>query len=186
MEFKKIPKDKRFDIKKLGTQRNIEKIVEVIKEKIEIYQCKVDIIVSVDVSGSVGYEQFLNYLYSIGVVNSASPPSPLAVAQNDLVSSLITQFSPFMSSGDLQMGICTWSTASYHMANSGGPANGFHPSLQYSGTPIQMPNVIGMQQTASGMWLSNDPVELDVVAQNITGDGGTAQGSALNLSLIHI
>tara|TARA_Y100001973_G_scaffold75236_1_gene109907 strand:+ start:2282 stop:4237 length:1956 start_codon:yes stop_codon:yes gene_type:complete len=199
MEFKKIPKDESFNIKKLGTQKNINdsvipetiEVVEAIKEKIEIYQCVVDVVVSVDVSSSVGYNYFPNYLASIGAVgpgNSGGPygwTTPLALAQNDLVSSLITQFTPYMNNGDLQMGICSWSTSAMHMTHSNGPSHGTY-TFTYSGNPVTLPNVVGMQQTASGKWLSNDPVELDIVAQSITGEGGNAHSTALNLNHEHL
>mgnify|MGYP003134458698 CR=1 FL=1 len=107
--------------------------------------CLFDIVVAVDVSGSVQYPQ----------------NSPLSQAQNNFISSLITHWTPHMIAGELQMGICRWSTGPY-------PGS----SLLY--------------QTSSNKWLSNDPVELDVVAQAVFGTGSTQLLSGLITAETHL
>ena len=110
-----------------------------------VNDCLYDIVVAVDVSGSVGYPQ----------------NSPLAQAQNDFISSLITYWTPQMNAGEIQMGICKWSTGPY-------PGDSF------------------LYQTSSNKWLSNNPVELDVIAQAVNGTGTTHILSGLLAAETHL
>ncbi len=70
--------------------------------------CKLDVVVAVDVSGSVGYGSSVN-----------SNHSALGLAQNQFVADLITNFTPSMNAGELQFGISKWSST-YELIQSGG------------------------------------------------------------------
>ena len=61
--------------------------------------CLLDVVVAVDVSGSVGY-----------ATTSSGTHSALGQAQNDFVTSLITHFSSYMTAGELQFGMMKWAT----------------------------------------------------------------------------
>lgn len=127
----------------------VSSIIEKARSKSKSLRCVVDVVIGLDVSGSMLY-----------------PASNIALAQNAMVIDLINGFAPHMLNDDLQLGIVLWSS------------------------PGQLPNNIitnpntGPTNTVmpwnEGVWLSNDPVALTVLVNNIDGSGATIVQDALN------
>jgi hypothetical protein len=157
------------------TREEVEEKEEEVKEKIEIVRDVVQDRIIKNIEAEVKKVEpkvlsskrsaFLNkerlgggsnclYDIVIAVDVSISVSNNLEQAHRDFISALITSWTPQMNANHIQMGVCIWS------------------------------NTYGFYQTASNKWLSNDPVELDVVAQNLGNNLGTGGGTFISQGLI--
>lgn len=147
-DFSKVGTQKTWDSIVSGKNERAKQVEEIVKSVIEKAPlCLVDVVIAADVSGSMGYNT------NPGGSNYGDPPSPMSQAQNQMIIDIITGFAPYMSSGDLQMGIVKWAAAACSMTNPNtGPMNAVHPWNE-------------------GVWLSDNPVALTNLASTITTSG---------------